>query len=146
RLIEFLHDEKRQGRALFLVTASDRSLAQKVANHLGVFDEVLASDGTTNLRGKTKGALLQARFGQTGFDYAGNSSVDLPVWAEARHAIVVNAGAQLTQRARKCSDVVRVFELPDYGRQPLIRALRPHQWVKNLIIFVPLLTSHKLNN
>src|SRR5205814_2127366 len=81
-----------------------------------------------------------------GFDYAGNPSVDFPVWAQARQAIVVNAGAQLTQRARKCSDVVRVFELPDYGRQSLIRALRPHQWVKNLIIFVPLLTSHKLNN
>ena len=79
--LEFLRGERRQGRQVCLVTASDERLAGAVAAHLGLFTEVLASDGRTNLRGRAKAARLVERFGEGGFDYAGNSSVDLPVWS-----------------------------------------------------------------
>ena len=145
-LIDFLRIEKSAGRRLILATASDCQLARQIANHLELFDEVLASDGRTNLRGKNKVALLVERFGRGGFDYAGNSSVDLPVWEQARHAMVVSPSPGLAARARQRTPVTQTFASRNPLAQSIARALRPHQWVKNLIIFVPLLTAHELSN
>jgi hypothetical protein len=108
-LLEFLRDQRRLGRTILLVTASDAALVQPVAAHLGIFDEVLASDGRTNLRGKNKAARLVSRFGSHGFDYAGNSVVDLPVWEQSRQAIVVNASDRLAARARRCATIGACF-------------------------------------
>jgi 4-hydroxybenzoate polyprenyltransferase len=141
-LVEYLREQKSR-RPLVLVTASDASLAQAVANHLGFFSDVLASDGKTNLRGKNKGEKLVERFGGRGFDYAGNSTVDLPVWKQARQALVVNGTASLAARAGQCTALGRTFEPRASWWHGIVQALRPHHWVKNLIIFVPLLTSHR---
>jgi phosphoserine phosphatase len=107
--IEFLKREKAAGRKLVLATAADRRLADLVARHVGVFSEVIASDGIQNLRGSEKGRVLSERFGRHQFDYAGNSRVDIPVWREARKAIVVNASTGLLRRARRMFDVASVF-------------------------------------
>ena len=88
---------------LVLVTASDREMALPVARYTGLFDEVFASDGRTNLRGGNKLKALVEKFGERGFDYAGNSAVDLAVWRGARLAIVVNAGPRLVKRAAECA-------------------------------------------
>ena len=145
-LVDFLREEHRRGRPIFLATASDRKMAQPVADHLGLFTDVLASNGETNLRGTRKLRAMEQRFGPRGFDYAGNSSVDLPVWQQARQAIVVNARETVTEHARQLATVSHVFNEPQLPVQSVLRTLRPHQWIKNLIIFVPLLTSHQLNN
>lgn len=108
-LIDFLAKEKATGRPLFLVTASDAKLARGVFDHINLFQELLASDGKTNLRGKTKARMLVERFGRRGFDYAGNSHVDLPVWADARQAIVVGS-AGLAAKAGKRTTVAKVFD------------------------------------
>jgi phosphoserine phosphatase len=108
-LLKFLQGEKARKRPLLLVTASDEALARRVAQHTGLFQEVLASDGKTNLRGRAKGARLAERFGKGGFDYAGNSSVDLPVWEQARQALVVNGTARLASRARQVAKLGAVF-------------------------------------
>ena len=142
--LAFLREQQRAGRQLLLVTASDRRMAEPVAAHLGLFAEVLASDGKTNLRGRNKAAHLAARFGERGFDYAGNSSIDLPVWARARQALVVNARPGLELRARQVGQVGGVFPATAPAGPAWVSALRPHQWVKNLILFVPLVTSHKI--
>jgi 4-hydroxybenzoate polyprenyltransferase len=142
--LDFLRAEKERGRTLLLVTASDAALAKQVADHTGLFAEVLASDGRTNLRGRNKGARLAERFGKGGFDYAGNSTVDLPVWEQARQALVVNARAGLAERAAKVSRLGPAFTPRAAIAPALFQVLRPHHWIKNLIIFVPLVTSHKL--
>lgn len=142
--LEFLRLERRQGRTLVLATAADVQLAEAVSRHTGLFNEVVASNGATNMRGKNKGRTLAERFGKGKFDYAGNSGVDLPVWREARQAIVVNASQSLAQRAGQITKVSHVFHQRETGASAVIRALRPHQWIKNLIIFVPLVTSHQL--
>jgi len=142
--LEFLRDAKRQGRRLILATASDREMAMRVAKHVGWFDEVVASDGKTNLRAAAKLRLLTERFGERGFDYAGNSSVDLPVWAGAREAIVVNAGRSLISRAGRIAKVGKCFPAKTSTIAAFFKALRPHQWVKNLIVFVPIITSHQM--
>ncbi len=107
--LDFLREQKRQGRTLLLVTASDTVMAKPVADHVGLFSEVLASDGRTNLRGRAKAKCLAERFGERGFDYAGNSSVDLPVWRRARRALVVNAKPGLAEKAAEVAAVERVF-------------------------------------
>ena len=107
--LEFLRSEKQTGRSLLLVTAADARLARRVADYLGLFSDVLASDGLRNLRGRTKAAELVRRFGRRGFDYAGNSRVDLPVWHEARLAIVVNAGPRLVRKAAARAQLGPVF-------------------------------------
>ncbi|MDB6019519.1 MAG: putative Prenyltransferase, UbiA family [Pedosphaera sp.] len=144
--VEFLRAEHRQGRSLVLATAADHRLAQKVADHLGFFNSVVASNGEINLRGKNKVRQLAQRFGVRGFDYAGNSTVDLPVWQESRQAIVVNATERLAQQASQLTRVSGTFNEPNTALPALIKAIRPHQWVKNLIILVPLLTAHQLTN
>ena len=142
--LEFLRDAKRDGRRLILATASDREMAVRVAKHVGLFDEVVASDGKTNLRAANKLKLLTERFGERGFDYAGNSSVDLSVWVGAREAIVVNAGRSLISRAGRIARVGKCFPSKTSTVAALFKALRPHQWVKNLIVFVPIITSHQM--
>ena len=131
------------GRSVVLATAADASVAHAVAAHLGLFDSVLASDGQTNLKGSAKADALVARFGAGGFDYAGDAAADLPVWAQARRAFVVSPSAALLARARAvCPDVTAIGAAAG-GRPGLaLRAMRPHQWAKNLLVFVPVLAAH----
>lgn len=136
--------EAAASRRVVLCTASDRKFADAVAAHVGGFDAVLSSDGTRNLAGSAKADALSREFGERGFDYAGNEARDLPVWSRARRAIVVNAPASLARRAGAVSEVERVFEREGGRMGAWLRALRLHQWLKNLLVFLPLLTAHLL--
>lgn len=109
KFLAWLREQKQAGRKIILATASDIKMAEPVARHVGLFDEVLASDGKTNLRGAAKLSALTKKFGERGFDYAGNSSVDLAVWSGAREAIVVNASTRLLERAARRAKVSMVF-------------------------------------
>jgi len=107
--LAYLRGQKAAGRKLVLATAADRAMALPVANHVGLFDEVLGSDGRTNLRSTNKRKALVEKFGERGFDYAGNSSADYAVWRGAREAIVVNAGAAVLKRAAECTKLGPTF-------------------------------------
>lgn len=145
-LLGWLKQQQAQGRKLILCTASDLSIATTISEHLGLFDEVMASDGTNNLAGRHKANLLEQRFGQAGFDYAGNSSADLAVWQRARQALVVNASASLVKKAGAYCEVEKVFPSPAVGFNVCRRVLRVHQWLKNCLLFVPLFAAHQLTN
>jgi 4-hydroxybenzoate polyprenyltransferase/phosphoserine phosphatase len=142
-LLVWLKEQRALGRRLILCTASDRLMADAVASHLGIFDEVMASDGVNNLSALHKAAALKERFGHQGFDYAGNSADDLPVWSEARHAIVVNAPTSVQRLARERGEVEKEFpSLSSHaGVSPLV--LRMHQWLKNLLLFIAPLAAHQ---
>ena len=141
-LLAFLCEQKGQGRILVLVTASHRRFAEPIADHLGLFDEVLATDGDRNLAGPRKAKTLVERYGECGFDYAGNSAVDLAVWKHARRALVVNASASLAYQARVVCEVERVFSRNEEPWRHWIQGLRLYQWLKNVLIFVPLAAGH----
>ncbi|NBD20638.1 UbiA family prenyltransferase [Aquabacterium fontiphilum] len=143
--VAWLRTQREQGRALWLCTASDAALAQGVANHLELFDGVLASDGQHNLSGRNKAAELVARFGEKGFDYCGNAPVDLAVWQRAGAAVVVNGNEALVRQAGKVAQVVARFDAPRRGLRVWLKALRVHQWAKNALIFVPMLAAHQLD-
>ena len=142
-LVAWLSSEHQRGRHVVLCTASDDLLARPVAHHLKIFDEVIANQDLRNLAGACKRDALVERFGQRGFDYAGNSSVDLHVWRACRAAILVNAPSRLVDAAAKISEVARVFPRALRSRK-LYRTLRMHQWIKNVLIFVPIVTSHRI--
>jgi 4-hydroxybenzoate polyprenyltransferase len=144
-VLDWLRSEYEAGRPLVLVTAADSRVAKAVADHTGLFSEVLASNGSRNLKAAAKAEVLVSRFGRHGFDYAGNARADLPVWRVARRAIVVGTPG-LQQVARQVADVERVF--PTQGRTviSILRAMRLHQWVKNLLVFIPLLAAHKFTD
>lgn len=148
--IAWLRTEKAAGRRLILCTASDRRIAISIAEYLELFDDVMASDGTLNLSSHVKANALVERFGDRGFDYAGNSRKDLPVWARARRAIVVNARPGIAQQARSRCEVEREFLPPlNSPRARLaqwVKLVRVHQWLKNLLIFVPVIATHQFDN
>ncbi|MCB8882206.1 UbiA family prenyltransferase [Acidisoma cellulosilytica] len=145
-LLAYLAEQKSLGTRLVLVTAADERLARAVAEHLGLFDLVLSSDGRTNLKGEAKARILVDYFGKGGFDYAGNDRADLAVWAQARRALVVNAGTAVKAKAKALpgSDL-RFADRPSVFRYAL-KAMRPHQWCKNVLVFVPMVMAHAVED
>jgi 4-hydroxybenzoate polyprenyltransferase len=131
-------------RKIVLCTASDTTLACVVANHVTIFGEVIASNGVRNLSGARKAEELIERYGERGFDYVGNAWVDLHVWKHSRSAIVVETGSSLSQAAAKLTLVEHRFASPYAGVRTWLKALRVHQWVKNALVFLPILASHRL--
>ena len=110
-LIERLQQERANGRRLVLATASHHSFAHQVQEHLQLFDSVLATEGERNLSGRSKRDALVALYGEKGFDYAGNSRDDLPVWQSCREAWVVNASASVPKRSHGITDSDGVFQI-----------------------------------
>ncbi|MBQ4824485.1 UbiA family prenyltransferase [Leisingera sp. HS039] len=138
---------KAEKRKVLLVSASNQRQVKQIAAQLGLFDEAVGSDDTRNLSGKEKARWLVERFGEKGFDYIGDSNADLDVWPAARQAIT--AGSNRTMRKRVDEICGNALHLADddssdtFGRsRHYIKAMRPHQWLKNLLIFVPALAAH----
>jgi len=144
-LLGWLRAQKALGRSIVLCTASDRFFAKAISEHLGIFDEVMSSDGKTNLSGPLKAAALEKRFGTRGFDYVGNSTTDLAVWKVARRAIVVNAPASLAGKVLAVCEIEREFASEPLGPKDWLRMFRVHQWLKNLLLFVPLIAAHRID-
>lgn len=133
-------------RPRVLCTATNARYADAIAAHLGLFEEVLASDATRNLSGHRKAQALVERFGEDGFDYAGNEAADLDVWAKARRAWVVNASPALAARAAQVAQVEAHLPAARVTARLWIKQVRVHQWLKNLLVFLPLLASHRLGD
>jgi 4-hydroxybenzoate polyprenyltransferase len=142
-VLEVVRGAREAGRQVLLVTASDQRVADAVGRHLGLFDEVVGSDGARNLKGPEKARYLEGRFGAQGFDYVGDSMADLPVFAAAGRALVVGASTGVVAAARGVARDVEVIALePRSKARALVKALRPHQWMKNLLLFVAPMLAH----
>ena len=142
-LLAWLRDEKSRGRRLILATASDYQQACSVAEPFGLFDTVLGSDGQRNLKGRAKLKTIVDVCGEE-FDYVGNSRADLAIWRGCRRAILVNASPGVERSARRAGNVMRVFPPSLTGFQDSLRAMHLYRWVKNLLLFVPAITSHTI--
>jgi len=140
----WLRSEKARGRRLVLCTAATESFADTIASHFDLFDDVLASDGCLNLSGRHKGERLATKYGPGRFDYAGNALRDVGVWKLARAAIVVTPTLPLALALRRVPRVARVFNRPGSRGRSWLRAIRVHQWAKNVLVFVPALAAQLL--
>lgn len=133
-----------RGGQVALVSASDQSIVSEIADHLGLFDAAHGSDGTTNLKGAQKAAFLKEQF-PNGFAYMGDSTADLEIWPHTQKAITIDADASL--RAKVDALDVEHQHLSTRNKplwQALFKALRPHQWLKNVLIFLPMLLAHEI--
>lgn len=140
--LNWLQEQKAQGRTLVLATAAAENFARQVADYTGLFSQVIATTATHNLSGEGKARRLCQLFGEYGFDYAGNARADVAVWAYARQAILVNPDRGVIQMAAKVTEIGAQFD--DRTHQCIVwfKALRLHQWLKNVLIFLPLLAAH----
>ena len=141
-VLEEIAAARAAGRSVWLASASDARAVSPLAETVGAAG-CLASDGRTNLAGEAKAAALAARFGERGFDYIGNERRDLAVWKRARRAIGVGLGAGLARKVRALDGEARFLPGLGGGPREWLRALRPHQWVKNVLVFVPLAAAHE---
>lgn len=145
-VLKLIADGRASGRPVVLVTASPHAWASGIAEYLGIFDAVLATANGINLSGKRKAQRLCEMYGQKQFDYAGNGRSDLPVWADSRLAIVVSSNAGLVATAGMVTQITQVVGVPRAGLLTFLKGLRVHQWLKNLLVLVPLLAAHKVTN
>jgi 4-hydroxybenzoate polyprenyltransferase len=128
-----------------LVTSADQAVAEGIAAHLGVFDEVHGSDGSRNLRAATKAAFLIERFGEGGYNYIGGVATDRPVWATADKATTLGLPEGARDKVTALGSVSHLDrEILNFPRA-LMQTMRPHQWLKNLLIFLPLLAAHRMD-
>jgi 4-hydroxybenzoate polyprenyltransferase/phosphoserine phosphatase len=141
-LLQFLQQQHATGRPIYLATAADGALAQRVADHLGLFTGVLASQGTVNLAGGNKLAAFRQQFGDD-FSYIGNALPDLPLLQNCQQPMVANPTSALRAALRSARITpVRAFNERVSPLRAWTKALRMHQWAKNALIFLPLLLAH----
>jgi 4-hydroxybenzoate polyprenyltransferase len=145
-LIEWLIELKLTCRKIILSTAADSKIANAVAEHLKIFDEVISSDGRLNNSGAQKKNYLDQKYGEKNYDYVGNSYDDISVWRGARNAILVSSSARLIKQAKLIGNVSKIFSPTSLSSLDLIHLLRLHQWLKNLLLFVPLCAAHLFND
>lgn len=144
-LILWLKEQKTLGHQLILCTAADQQIANDIAAHLNLFDEVIASNGQVNMAGPNKRHELVGRFGEQGFIYVANSSDDLKVWESSAQAVVVNASPNLSKKAALLTDVTKVFPSAPITPNVWQRVFRVHQYLKNLLLFLPSAAAHQIS-
>jgi len=145
-VLDFVRARKAEGDTVILATASARAWADAVAEHLGLFDDVLASDAENNLKGANKLAAIEQYCedgGHKTWGYVGDAQADLPIWDKADEVFVVAPSAALKQRVTGATKV--------FGKKPSLlkaafKAMRPHQYVKNVLLWVPLMLGHAYND
>jgi 4-hydroxybenzoate polyprenyltransferase/phosphoserine phosphatase len=141
-LLQYLEQQRSTGRPIYLATAADAGTANRIAAHLGIFTGVLASDGQINLAGKNKLAAFQSRFGDN-FSYIGNALPDLPLLQNCQEPMVANPTPALRSALRRARITpARAFDERVSPLKAWIKAIRLHQWAKNVLIFLPLLLAH----
>lgn len=145
KVIAYVQAWREAGGQTALVTASDHYFAEAIAAHLGLFDEVHGSDGKLNLKGARKGLFLEERFGNKGFVYVGDAKADFGVWERAAKAITVNAPASLRREVERVCESVEHIVTGGTSVMPYIKALRLHQWLKNALVFLPMMAAHQLD-
>ncbi|MEX0279235.1 MAG: UbiA family prenyltransferase [Ruegeria sp.] len=144
-VIGYIKAARDTGQKVALVTASDQRIADQIADHLGLFDEVYGSDGRTNLKGEEKARFLQQRYGSEGFVYLGDSRADLDVWDKSAKAVTVGASDTLRRAVDNLSCESEHLNATGISKKSYIKALRPHQWLKNVLVFLPMIAAHDLS-
>lgn len=144
--LSYLRERHAAGDRIILASASNAAYVEAVANYLGIFAGALGSTATTNMAGAEKLRAVTTLLGDEPFIYAGNGRADLPLWRAAQASVVVNANQGVVKQATAESNVTKVYADERHYAAKLFAAIRPHQWLKNLLLFVPVVLSHQINN
>lgn len=145
-VIDYIQAARNTNRRIILATATDERIAANVANYTGIFDEIIATNENINLAGKNKLERINVLAHNREFDYIGNGSADFPIWSKARRAIVVSSNSSFIDKVRALNSNIEILA-PVSGSRigTIIKAIRIHQWIKNLLLFIPLLLAHRIS-
>ena len=143
-VIALVRQARSERRQTVLVTGSHHKYAEQVGHHLGLFDEIMATRADCNLTGATKARALNERFGKHGFEYIANGTVDLPVWQLAGASVTVNAPRDVINKVRLLGRPHANIPGSPASARAWLKAIRIHQWAKNALLFVPLITAHQI--
>lgn len=143
-VLEMLRSEKESGREIILTTASHQKPANAIAQYLGLFSAVLASDGRVNVAGREKLKAVMKYVGSEGFDYVGDGKADLPLFHAAVEVSLVHPSQRVLQQVRRGCVLRHLLAPRSNTLRHALKAMRVHQWVKNVLVFVPAVTSHKI--
>ncbi|XDZ65360.1 UbiA family prenyltransferase [Alphaproteobacteria bacterium LSUCC0684] len=144
-VIDYINRFRKEGGRVALVTATNNKFAQKIADYLDLFDEVHGSTADHNLKGKAKAHFLNKHFGNNSYVYMGDTEADLPVWKQSIKAVTVNASPSLRKKVESLQKPFEHIEISVKSPIQYLKAMRPHQWLKNILIFLPILVAHKIN-
>ena len=136
-IINWLIENKKLGYKIVLCTGSNIIIAKKIAAHLNIFDDIIASDSKINLVDINKRKVLDDKFGYKNYDYVGDSFKDLIVWSGSDKVIVNNPSKSLLKEINKVSKNLKIFYNKNFSFLSFIRIFRIHQWLKNILIFYP---------
>ena len=143
-VIDYITTWRAGGGQAVLVTATDETIARQIGEHLGLFDAVYGSDGVRNLKGPNKAEFLKTQYAEgAGFAYMGDTKADLPVWEAAAQTITVNLPAALKAQVDRRGGEIEHLTTVTRSIRPYIKAIRPHQWLKNVLAFLPMLAAHQ---
>lgn len=147
-VLKLIEDAKDQGRPVVLASASHANTVEAVAKHLDLFDAVISTNGQSNRKGAHKLSAIRDLIAQRGwskdFDYVGDDPADLPIWAEAQTAYLVQACAATRRSVQSKEDVVELVPCQQHSTwYELIVAARPYQWSKNLLLAVPMIAKQE---
>ena len=145
-VINYIKRHRKKGGYTALVTASNEAIAKKIAKYLNLFDEVKGSTKKLNLKGNSKAKFLKKRFGFKNYDYMGDSLIDLPIWKNANKAITVNANPNIIKACEKINSNYQNLKAksPEDNFLNYIKTIRSYQWIKNILVFVPMLAAHQI--
>lgn len=143
KVIEYISNFRLKGGYTVLATATNENLAKKIADHLNLFDEVFGSNSQTNLKGKIKADFLKNHFKNKSFDYIGDSIEDLEVWKVSSKAVAVNASLKLKNKIKKVNNSYEFISGDSLSFLDFLKVLRVHHWLKNFLVFLPMLASHQ---
>lgn len=144
-VIALVTDWRENGGRTALVSATDQSVLDPIAAHLDLFDEVHGSDGQINLKGEAKARFLSEHFGDGGYAYVGDALADIPVWKAADKIFTVDAPHSLRESVNALGPEAQHLGAENRAFAPYLKALRPHQWLKNILVFLPMLVAHQFS-
>jgi 4-hydroxybenzoate polyprenyltransferase len=141
-ILELIRAAQRAGRPVYLASASDRRFIEKLAQRVGGISGIFATEGAVNLAGAAKAERLVREFGEGGFDYVADADVDFPVWRASRRVLALTHGSSFEGRLLNAFPHAEIIGRSRPRPVDYVRALRPHQWAKNALIFLPLIAGH----
>jgi len=144
-VIAAIRAAQRTSRPVYLASASDRRYVERLAVRVGGIEGVFGTDASVNLKGRAKAQRLVAEFGAGRFDYMGDASADFPVWQEARKVLALIQNRGLEKRLLKTFPSAEIVARQNWRTSDYLRMLRPHQWVKNILVFLPMIAGHQFN-
>jgi len=144
-VIERIQDHRSNGSQIHLVSASPDPWVKSVADHLNLFHGAHGSR-TVNLKGARKLKFIKDELKLTEFCYAGNDWADVPIWSESSEILAVGPNSRLHGHIKKFAKPYHVIENSTSLSKALMKQLRVHQWIKNVLIFLPLIGAHQFFN